>query len=94
LSLATQAQIDALKVNESIFSIDYGLNVKIQTLVQNTLNTTETIKAEFETVNGGFGALQQNVDLNDFTQATNNVLIYSARVHSTIASYHNQLKVL
>jgi len=87
MSLATQAQIDALKVNESIFAIDYGLNVDIQTLIHNTLNIAQNIDAEFET-------LQQNADTTDFKQATNNVLIYSARVHSTIASYHNQLKVL
>jgi len=82
---AVQAQISALQVNESVFNTDYILNEGISTLATSTLSLAENISNEFGLINHQFSNAEQN---------TNNVLVYSARVHSMIASYHTQLKSL
>ncbi len=87
MQLATQAQIDALLVNESIFNVDYQLNVDISTLTSNTLNDGQALQTEFDN-------LDNQSQWTNAEQATNNVLVYTARVHGLIASYHSQLKGL
>ena len=86
MQLATQAQIDALLVNESILNVDYQLNTDVTTLTGNTLSNAQNLQSEFDGINND-SSLNAN-------QATNNVLVYNARVHALIASYHSQLKVL
>jgi RHS repeat-associated protein len=88
LATAAQAQMSALQVNESVFNVDYQLNNGITTLASSTLTLVQTISDDFT-------ILEQAA--NEFTtpeRHTNNILVYSSRVHASIASYHSQLKSL
>ncbi len=78
MALAAQAQIDALQVNQAVFNTDYQLNDGISTLASSMMVLADHISGDFD----------------GLEHTTNNILIYSARVHATIASYHNQLKGL